>query len=242
MKVRFALVLASFLVLPNVAWSVCTPTIQWIWDGDFRSPEFPGVCVSPLVVQLTDDNGDGQVDSRDRTDVIFTHGNRSSESLITAVDGWTSAVHFTISDPKVLYSGLAVGDIDGDCTVEIVAIHTNRRQLVAFEHTGTLKWTSDLLAASALGDFDAVGIADLDQDGVPEIYVGATVFNADGRLLWQGAEGSGGARHISNAVDLVPSNPGSWVGGGSNNISEGGNIAKPTNKGIFQEEGWGFYI
>ena len=55
---RFALALAAFLVFPNVAWSVCTPTVQWIWDGDIQSPSFPSTCMTPVVVQLTNDNGD----------------------------------------------------------------------------------------------------------------------------------------------------------------------------------------
>ena len=56
---RFALVLAAFLVLPNVAGSVCTPTVQWVWNGNTESPSHPQQCATPLVVQLTDDDGDG---------------------------------------------------------------------------------------------------------------------------------------------------------------------------------------
>ncbi|MFN7147157.1 MAG: FG-GAP repeat domain-containing protein, partial [Myxococcota bacterium] len=38
-------------------------------------------------------------------------------------------------------------------------------------------------------------IADLDNDGVPEIVLGASVFSADGKLLWEGNVGRGSTGH-----------------------------------------------
>ena len=108
----FTLVLAAFLVLPSQVHSVCTPTVQWVWDGDVESPLFPQLSVTPLVVQLTDDNGDGRIDPTDGPDVVFTHGNNES-ALITALDGELGTEHFEISDASVKRSGLAAGDIDG---------------------------------------------------------------------------------------------------------------------------------
>ncbi len=40
--------------------SVCTPVVKWTWDGPTESPAAPEVCQPPLVLQLTDDDGDGR--------------------------------------------------------------------------------------------------------------------------------------------------------------------------------------
>ena len=61
----------ALLAVPD-ADSVCTPTVQWEWYSAARYPEAPGLCTSPLVVQVTDDNGDGRVDTSDIPDVVPT--------------------------------------------------------------------------------------------------------------------------------------------------------------------------
>ena len=86
--------------------------------------------------------------------------------------------------------------------------------LVVFSHRGSLRWftESSLFPSAALEV--GIGIADLNYDGVPELYVGATVWNGSGELLWQGSEGVGrsgpfGARFdVSNAADIDPASPG----------------------------------
>lgn len=213
----FSFCLAAILVPAAVALgATCNLQTQWTWSGPTRDPLFPEPCITPLVVQLTDDNLDGTIDSKDRPDVVFTHFSKSDPSfpaVITAVDGRTGIDHFTIRDPKVQYTGLAAGDIDGDGIVEILAIHDDGHHVVAFENTGALKWTSDPVTGT-LSDEVALGIADVDQDGVPEIYVSASVFAADGRLLWSGTSGTSHSLAI-NAVDLLPSVAGLEVLDGS---------------------------
>ena len=70
MRIRGAFVLAAFLTLPSGAQSACTVTEQWIWDGPTVSADYPLACSSPLVVQLGDDNGDGQINTADTPDVV----------------------------------------------------------------------------------------------------------------------------------------------------------------------------
>ncbi len=113
MKVRFTLLLGVFLTLPNVAGSVCTPTVQWSWDGASRSPDSPQPCSTPLVVQLTDDNGDGRIDSNDMPDVVFIH-----DGVISVLDSRTGSDNFVFSGPNVMWTGLAAGDLDADGIVE----------------------------------------------------------------------------------------------------------------------------
>jgi hypothetical protein len=103
---------------------------------------------------------------------------------------------------------LALGDIDGDGFPEILALNSVNEatkiqtSLVAFEHDGTYKWTSqDIEDGVTVADSEGMvrpTIADLDGDGVPEIVVGhrargpapsttadyVTVFNNQGQIRW----------------------------------------------------------
>ena len=70
MTARLALIVTASLLFPTAgAAGVCTPNVQWTWDGDLRQPAFPIPCATPLVVQLTDDNGDSRIDTNDLPDV-----------------------------------------------------------------------------------------------------------------------------------------------------------------------------
>ena len=80
--------LAAFLTLPTGAESLCTVTEQWVWDGPTVSPDFWEACTTPLVVQLTDDNSDGQINSDDTPDVVFTPSApfTGNGAIITAIE------------------------------------------------------------------------------------------------------------------------------------------------------------
>jgi len=89
----------------------------------------------------------------------------------------------------------AIGDIDGDGRLEILA--TGGGHLRAYAHDGALEWESAFV-------FDlsstAPAIGDLDGDGVPEIVLGRHVFDNRGTLRWTGAGGSGSG--FSSIADL----------------------------------------
>src|SRR5688572_18419492 len=61
------------------------PVEQWRWDGDVDAPDQPSPAGSPLVVQLTDDDGNGTIDAADSPDVVFLHW--GATPAITALDG-----------------------------------------------------------------------------------------------------------------------------------------------------------
>ena len=48
------------------------PVVKWEWTGTPTYPDYDDVWVTPTVINLTDDNGDGVVDVLDTPDVIFT--------------------------------------------------------------------------------------------------------------------------------------------------------------------------
>ncbi|MCA9712229.1 MAG: VCBS repeat-containing protein, partial [Myxococcales bacterium] len=169
-------------------------TLQWQWtgpDGDTDS------LVIPLVANLTDDDGNGRVDLCDVPDVVVTAGPPAPATLglgvpparLYALDGATGALHWS-SELRVRATVTpALGDLDGDGAVEIVAlapaatpdVSPYPSQLVVFEADGSLAWRSDedFEATSA----DAVALADLDGDGLVEIMVADHVFDHRGTPL-----------------------------------------------------------
>lgn len=128
----------------------------------------------------------------------------TGDGVLRAIRGDTGAPVWTVSDPAHRVDSTAnpaVGDIDDDGMPEVV-IAGEGKQLLAFEHDGTYKWTSDDFTGSE--NSSSVAIANLDNQGAAEIVVGAAVFDGDGNLLWEGSEGEGrnGQGPISCLADI----------------------------------------
>lgn len=225
--------------------AVCEPVLQWEWVGAVENPRHPRPCTNPVVVQLTDDNSDGLVNGDDRPDVAFINSRKTepdeylSEAEITIVDGATGNIHFVIDTPQISEdSNIASADIDSDGFNEIIAVKRQDQwgslyKLVAFEHDGTLKWESQYIPDQDPGRvptdyaWGGIGIADFDQDGNPEIYVGDVVFNNDGTVKWDGSMSQGYFRNrkpISNAVDIRPDIPGLELLAGNTLYSSNGGV------------------
>ena len=170
------------------------------------------VISTPLVVNLTDDNGDGRIDARDTPDIVFATmpSAQFSGGPVKAVSGDDGHELFTAGAPNLVatLSELAVGDIDGDSLPEIVAAHSDGRHLIAFEHTGETKWLSDADTLPGRSDSGgAIAIANLDHQGAPEIVVGASVYSGEGRLLGDGRDlggttGFSGFTTITSVADV----------------------------------------
>ena len=188
----------------------------------------------PLVVDLDKDSV---------AEIVFrSQGGGFIRGNLTAVHGNDGSVAFSVNafqnttTPQIILSTrteLAAGDIDGDGFPEIIAVDgfdgSNpatdifERQLIAFEHDGTYKWTSQDVVDDPLidsgGHFTKPLIADINGDGTPEIVVGycgkgpqtpasfsceemVTVFNNQGRILWT-ARGGGSNEFLSPATGTV---------------------------------------
>ncbi|PCC66501.1 hypothetical protein SAMN02745121_00770 [Nannocystis exedens] len=176
------------------------PAVQWAFAG--QDDELHAVA-TPLVANMTDDNGDGVIDLCDVPDVVVPlYGNAQSDGHLYILDGLTGAVHLKIPDIIDGYANPAIGDIDGDGLPEIVTIRSEVGDIInghaiAFEHDGTFKWESPVV-------FDAwqvaVALADLDADGDVEIMAGRAVLDHLGAQLFLG--NSNGAIDIPFAADL----------------------------------------
>jgi hypothetical protein len=169
---------------------VFTPKVEWEWT---QSPVLPGynqVMMTPMVANLTDDNGDGKVDRQDIPDIVFhtyTGSNYRSDGVMRVISGDGSGEHFTITDAAHrTHPGthIALGDIDGDGISEIVACASGGGT-IAFENDGTFKWRNKQSCY-------APALADLDGDGKVEIVLrGSVVEGATGTLIWKGSKGCG---------------------------------------------------
>ena len=167
-----------------------TPEVQWSWiglDGDI----FSGA--PPLVANLTDDNGDGEVDLCDIPDVVVVAGPgddiEPDTGHLYVLDGATGTLHYKIPDDLYGFATPALGDIDNDGIPELVAI-AHGDVVRAYEHDGTPKWTSPAITAGA--NRSALAIADLDADGAPEILASGTVLDAAGQVRWTTPDGAWG--------------------------------------------------
>ncbi|MEM6992178.1 MAG: VCBS repeat-containing protein [Myxococcota bacterium] len=158
------------------------PDVQWGWTGRELTQSF----VTPLVINLTDDDGNGAIDLCDTPDVVVVAAmDDLTAARIVVLSGDDGHEHFEI-DVDVNFSVTpAVGDIDGDGLPEIVTAggyYASPNSLVAFSHEGALLWTS--AADPAFVDVGAVALHDLDADGDVEILLGNAVFDHAGTLLW----------------------------------------------------------
>ena len=157
--------------------------IQWTFtplDGRVYSQ------TTPLVANLTDDNGDGAIDLCDTPDVVLLGFGTSQPFLgrLYVLDGATGALHFSIGPDVHWRHTPALGDIDGDGLIEIVAQAATGDRIVAFEHDGTVKWESEKFLAKEASSGPAVALADVDNDGDVEIIFSDALLDHEGNLLW----------------------------------------------------------
>ncbi|MEM7246492.1 MAG: FG-GAP-like repeat-containing protein [Acidobacteriota bacterium] len=167
------------------------PVEQWagLFEGQTAS--------EAIVVQLTDDDGDGLIDRRDVPDLVLL----SFQPL--ALDPLTGEE--LVRFPTFAARDLAAADLDGDGVVEIVV--ADDLGVEVFEHDGTPKWSESW--PEVIREWETLGIADLDQDGAPEIFRGPHVLNADGTHRWSDLDSGVGDRSVvTHAADLLPESPG----------------------------------
>ena len=171
---------------PNVTdpWDVA---IEWQWTGDSSYH-------LPLIGNLTDDNGDGDIDEDDVPDVVII----TTSNVLYVLDGATGAEHWSASG----YKGYAVGtlaDVDSDGISDIVAFTTSGN-VRALDYNGNTIWTSSQTSSVT---HSLMTVSDLDEDGLPEILTESYVLNGeDGSLEFSVSTSGSIPYHGSIAADL----------------------------------------
>jgi hypothetical protein len=156
-----------------------SPVLKYSW-GDPGAPSTKdSVMMAPVVIELDDDNCDGVVDERDIPEIVFStfetsnYNGNGTLHAISIVDGqvvekWS--VNEGVNSPINPGRSIAAGNIDGQPGNEIVVCTTDNR-VRAYRADGTQLWLSESTGACAMPS-----IADLDQDGMPEVIVESRIL------------------------------------------------------------------
>lgn len=222
------------------------PDTELHWDATgLPFPDHVHAIVSPVVVDFIDPN------PADPTpEIIFpSYESFNGAAVLRVVSG--SPPYATImtlagdgsapntgddnANAQLQFDGHpAAGDLDGDGEPEIVAIR-NDAKVVAFKNDGTELWRTAAIAPQHTTAGGAVSIADLDQDGMPEVIIGRLVLNGQTgvqRWLGNGGNGKNGQGPLSCVADLGGT-PGMEVIAGNTVYDKDGNIEweseHPTN-------------
>ncbi|MDP2314802.1 MAG: VCBS repeat-containing protein [Pseudomonadota bacterium] len=156
---------------------------------------------SPVMVNLTDDNGNGRIDENDVPDVIaapYTTG-------IYAMDGLDGHRLWSVASSQIEQSTPAVGDVDLDGNPDVFVQGLYGSALIS-GIDGTTLWNGR--APSSIKTYcGGPGIADFEGDGVVEIYFGRLILDGvTGDTVAEGTGGQGtsipGEGPISVAADL----------------------------------------
>jgi uncharacterized membrane protein len=194
----------------NRANTALTVVIDGVNRGTFdMTPEFseqpfalhfPDLGEGPHVVQV-------HVPSTARVDAFNVNpANFASHTPVVEWRDITPKTSLTTTYGTGFASSIAIGDLSGDGTVELVAPGLNGRLYVYRGDGGPvggspILWTSDLVGPAA-----EPALADLDDDGKAEIVVsgknGTFAFTHSGALLWQNP----------NVVSYYPNESFGWGG------------------------------
>lgn len=196
------------------------PDVEWTWvpGASTPNPEKDQVMSTPLVVNLTDDNGDGVVDDRDVPDVVFIsfdttgpagmpYQHTLNAGLVRALSGdngrelWTAT---GVARQVAPASNLAAADLDGDGRVEIVAERWSGG-VIALRSDGSVFWDCSSAACHPVQSlWGGLTIGNLD-GGDPEVMRGGCVLEGRTgavRFCGTSGQGSNGVGGISVVADL----------------------------------------
>lgn len=174
------------------------PAIQCRWTAPPTGDPHPNhvhVMSTPVVVDFDFDRDPKTLHPSIVFTTFPTAGSYGNPGVLRVARGSDCGQEFSLDDAADAVTspaGVAVGDLDGDKRPEIVAV-AHGGGLLAFRYDATAKklvraWRSGTCGAGGTRTPDTTGasrwsgpsIADLDDDGSPEIIYGAVVYGADG--------------------------------------------------------------
>lgn len=224
-RVQFTVLLfVFFFITNNINSQLCLPSdsscytfdvfptidfeIQKIYDSSvntnvYQTPlvaDIDGDCIPEIIISAT-------------TNVVANPRLTSGIHVVNPLDGSTlfsfPTVHYAWSAP----TSFCVGDVDSDGLSEIIIAAADhavnpinlRGKLVCYNFDGSIKWISDANFGQnvAWGFAGTPGLADFNQDGIPEVYIYNEIFNAVSGIKL--ADGGNNGVGIANATSLVGS-------------------------------------
>jgi hypothetical protein len=154
---------------------VFDPEVTQAWRDDANTPEpsYNQVMMTPAVMDI-DESG-----SPDIVFATYTARNYTGASILRAIDGETHEPIFDLTDPAKHVTGgssLALGDIDNDGRIEIVAIQPGGSGLITFDDH-TTGWAIMWQTAAFQMHADGAALVDLDADGSVEVVAANRVYD-----------------------------------------------------------------
>lgn len=140
--------------------------VKWTYGGGQSS------WMTPVIGELDDDNGDGRIDEDDSPEVVVS----MSSNSVVALDGATGAVKWTANNTNG-YGGVSIADVDGDGYPDVIAANSSGKTVSLDGATGTVQWTANDMLSSL--NYMLHNVADLDEDGKPEVIHDNTVLNGE---------------------------------------------------------------
>ncbi|MBK8253582.1 MAG: VCBS repeat-containing protein [Polyangiaceae bacterium] len=194
--------------------------VKYAWGGDVILPSTTDVMMTPIVVQLDDDNCDGKVNQDDIPEIVFStfsggaYYKMGTLHAISIIDG-AVVDKWTVPDSTQPGAGLAAADLDGDGVPEIVGCMNpgpsgtkccddiaQNTGVIAFRADGSTFWTQTDTTKVHCG-YQHPAIGDVDQDGKPEVLIGHTLLDgATGMIEKELDPATSWGQTLSGLVDV----------------------------------------
>ncbi|MFO0591347.1 MAG: VCBS repeat-containing protein [Polyangiaceae bacterium] len=193
--------------------------VKYAWGGVAQGTP-NDVMMTPIVVELDDDNCDGKVNQDDIPEIVFstfTSGGYFKMGTLHAISIVGGQVVDKWSAPNMVQpgGGLAAADLDGDGVPEIVGCMNpgpsgssccdataQDTGVIAFRADGTTFWTQTDTTKVHCG-YQHPAIGDVDQDGHPEVLVGHTLLDgATGAVKMELDPATSWGNTLSGLVDV----------------------------------------
>ncbi|MCB9766213.1 MAG: hypothetical protein H6739_40935 [Alphaproteobacteria bacterium] len=163
---------------------------------------------TPVIGQLTDDNGDGLVDDADIPDIVTISEQAAvwgAELRVISGDG--SGTHWIRDDRVHHLTHPAIGDVNGDGRPDVVAsVHDERAYdaYVAYDGaTGDVLWIGGQDDAIMDVNLGLIGLYDLEGDGTVEVVIGDLILEgATGEVRGHGGLGIGSNRSWATSAPM----------------------------------------
>jgi hypothetical protein len=194
--------------------------LKYAWGGEVTPPYSSDVMMTPIVIQLDDDNCDGKVNEKDIPEIVFstfTGGAYFKQGALHAISIVDGAIVEKLNIPDITQpgGGLAGGDLDGDGVPEIVACMNpgpagmsccdalaQNTGVIALRADGSTLWTQADNTRVHCG-YESPAIGDVDGDGVPEVLVGWTLLSGvTGEILKELDPATQWSARLTSLVDL----------------------------------------
>lgn len=165
-----------------------------MWDDPARAIAYGG---HPAVADLDGDGRPEVLETIQYQDNLFGSGDYTVGMWSWDGDFLGESAHFT--DGSLDHAtGLAVADLDGDGSPEVIAGRAILHADLSTRAVGRVGRGAGMGSIGFVAEGTTPAVADLDLDGQQEVIVGNAIYDADGNTLWADPMGEDGTISVAN--------------------------------------------